>query len=123
MWTPLESALAPFKELARINRHAVRDSDGRDHQMVLRPERCHVTPGPAGTSTDSATIELGFTLGPNSYAVHFVGASYRRGGGWEYSRITKDISAGLQSGAFQPGTSLLLGRKPPVEPGARPQID
>jgi hypothetical protein len=112
MWTPLESALAPFKELARINRHAVRDANGRDHQLVLHADRCHVTPGPAGTSTDSATIELGFTLGSNSYAVHFVGASYRRGGGWEYSRITKDISAGLQSGAFQPGTSLLLGRNP-----------
>ena len=119
MWTPLESALAPFKELARINRHAVRDADGHDRQLVLQAGSCRVTPGPAGTSTDSATIELGFTLGPNSYAVHFVGASYRRGGGWEYSRITKDISAGLQSGACQPGTSFLIGRN--VKPIEGPQ--
>jgi len=108
MWTPLESALAPFKELARINRHAVRDGNGRDHQLVLRAERCHVKPAPAGTSTDSATIELGFSLGSESYAVHFVGANYRRGGRWDFSRITKDISAGLQTGGMQPGTSFFL---------------
>ena len=112
MWTPLEAALAPFKELARINRHAVRDGDGRDHQLVLQADRCHVTPAPAGTSTDSATIELGFTLGPNAYAVHFVGANYRRGGGWDYGRITKDISAGLQSGVIKPDTSVRLVRDP-----------
>ena len=108
MWTPLESALAPFKELARINRHAVRDSHGRDYQLVLRADRCHVQPAPSGASPDSATIELGFSLGSLMYAVHFVGANYRRGGRWDFSNITKDISTGLQSGGLQPGTSYML---------------
>jgi hypothetical protein len=108
MWTPLEVALAPFKELARINRHAIRDARGHDHPLVLRADRCRVHPASAGTSTDSATIELGFSLGSDAYAVHFVGANYRRGGGWDYSKITKDISMGLQSGGLQPGATFNL---------------
>jgi hypothetical protein len=112
MWTPIESALAPFRDLARINRHAVRDADGRDHQLVLQAERCRVTPAPVGTSTDSATIELGFTLGSQPYAVSFVGANYRRGGRWDFNRITKEISGGLQSGSLRPGTSLHLRTAP-----------
>jgi hypothetical protein len=108
MWTPLESALAPFKELARIDRHAVRDAHGHDHQLMLRADRCHVQPAPAGTSPDSATIELGFSLGSEAYAVHFVDANYRRGGGWDFNRITKDISTGLQSGGLRPGAPFAL---------------
>jgi hypothetical protein len=108
MWTPLETALAPFKDLARINRHTVSDAQGRDRPMLLSADRCHVRPAPAGASHDSATIELGFSLGPDAYTVHFVGANYRRGGGWDYGLIKKDISAGLQSGRLQPGTSFDL---------------
>lgn len=108
MWTPLESALAPFKDLARINRHAVRGADGHDVQIVLRADRCRVQPAPAGASEDSATIELGFSLGPEIYAVHFVGANYRRGGGWDFRRLTTDISTELQSGGLRPGAPLVL---------------
>lgn len=108
MWTPLETALAPFKELARINRHAVTGADGHDHPLVLRADRCHVQPAPSGTSTDSATIELGFSVGSETYAVHFVGANYRRGGGWDFKRLTTDISNGLRSGSLLPGAAFTL---------------
>lgn len=108
MWTPLETALAPFKDLARINRHTVRDADGRDRPLLLSADRCHVRPAPPGTSWDSATVELGFSLGQDAYAVYFVGANYRRRGNWDYSLIKQDISTGLQSGSLKPGTAFDL---------------
>jgi hypothetical protein len=42
MWTPLEAALAPFKELARLNRQSVTDKEGHGVQIVLKADRCHV---------------------------------------------------------------------------------
>jgi hypothetical protein len=60
MWTPLESALAPFKELARINRPGL--ALGRDYQLVLSADRCKVQPAPAGNEPDaprSACFSLG----------------------------------------------------------------
>jgi hypothetical protein len=108
MWTPLEAALAPFKDLARLNRQAVTDAEGQNVQLVLRADRCRVRPAPSGTAPHDATIELGFSLGATAYAVHFVGATYRRGGVWEFGRIATDISAGLRTGELQPGAPFAL---------------
>jgi hypothetical protein len=108
MWTPLEAALAPFKELARLNRQSVTDGQGNGVQIVLKADRCHVRL-PSGTDADGATIEMGFTLGAEPFTVHFVGSDYRRAGAWDLDRIRTDISTGLQSGALKPGVAWRLG--------------
>ena len=108
MWTPLEAALAPFKELAGLNRQSVTDSEGQSQQLVLRADRCQVQPGSVAEDPAGATIDLGFTIGRDAYGVRLVGADYRRDGRWDYGRLTRDISANLQSGALTPGEPLLL---------------
>jgi hypothetical protein len=94
MWTPLESALAPFKELARLNRQTVTDAAGQATQLVLKADRCRV---------NGARIELGFSVGADTYAVDLDAADYRRDSRWDFEGIRTDISAGLRSGALKPG--------------------
>lgn len=111
MWTPLEAALSPFKELARLNRQTVTGAGGQPVQLVLAAGRCHVDHGDAGADAPRPAIELGFSLAGESYAVRLVHADYRRDGRWDFERIRADISAGLQSGALQPGTPLVMAPK------------
>ncbi len=112
MWTPLEAALAPFKELAALNRQRVTDADGEAVQIVLKADRCRVQPAPAGADPAGATIDIGFAIGREAYGVRIVGTDYRRDGRWDFDRLTGDISAALASGALTPGDSVSL-------PGAR----
>ena len=115
MWTHLESALAPFKELARLNRQTVTGADGESVQLVLSADRCHV---------DAERIELGFSLGAEPYSVGLARTDYRRDGGWDFDRIRADISAGLRSGAMKSGTPFEL-TNPSLATGrsARPEAD
>ena len=108
MWTPLESAFSPFKELARLNRQTVTGADGHANQLVLESGRCRVHPGQAGAEPEDLSIEIGFAWGGEAYAVRLVGSDYRRDGRWDFERIRTDISAGLQSGALRPGVSFVL---------------
>ncbi|HUF46837.1 MAG TPA: hypothetical protein VMM93_03415 [Vicinamibacterales bacterium] len=108
MWTPLEAALSPFKELARLNRQTVTGAEGEALQLVLAASRCRVEQGEAGAEARPPAIELGFSLAGDAYAVRFVDADYRRDGRWNFEQIRADISAGLRSGALQPGTPLLI---------------
>jgi hypothetical protein len=108
MWTPLEAALSPFKELARLNRQTVTSGAGQAVQLVLAADRCHVYQGLAGAETDGPAIDLGFSLGGEAYDVRLLGKQYRRAGQWDFQRIRADISAGLQSGAIQPGASCVI---------------
>jgi hypothetical protein len=108
MWTPLEAALSPFKELARLNRQTVTGAGGQALQIVLAADRCHVHQGLAGAETDGPAIDLGFSLDGEAYDVRLLGNEYRRNGQWDFQRIRADISAGLQSGAIQPGASYVI---------------
>ncbi len=104
MWTPLEASLAPFKELARLNRQMVTDAAGEPAQMVLKADRCRVEDG----SGDSARVHLGFAVGRDAFAVGLLASDYRRDGAWAFDRIRADISAGLKSGAIKPDAACLL---------------
>ncbi len=108
MWTPLEAALAPFKDLARLNRQTVTGAGGRAVQIVLAAGRCRVDRQADGDATTRPEIELGFSLGRDDYLVRFAGDDYRRDGRWDFDRIRSDISAGLQSGALEPGAVFAL---------------
>ncbi len=108
MWTPLESALSPFKELARLNRQTVTGVAGHAVQIVLKAARCRVHQGLAGAATSGPTVDLGFSLGDEAYEVRLLVNEYRRDGRWDFERIRTDISTGLQSGRLQPGTSLAI---------------
>jgi hypothetical protein len=107
MWTPLEAALAPFKELARLNRQSVTDAAGHDVQLVLHADRCHVLQGSAADPA-SASIEIGFSLEGHAYAVRLMGTNYRGSERWDFGRIRSDISTSLQSGALTPGATFDL---------------
>lgn len=108
MWTPLEAALAPFKELAGLNRQTVTGADGQPLQMVLKADRCRVQQASSGDDPTGATIDIGFTIGTEPYAVRLIGSRYRRDGRWDFDRLKRDISAELQSGALLPGELLVL---------------
>ena len=103
MWTPLEAALAPFKELARLNRQMVTDAAGETVQMVLKADRCRVEDAGA-----AARVHLGFVLGRDAFAVGLLASDYRRDGAWAFDRIRADISAGLKSGAITPDAASQL---------------
>lgn len=103
MWTPLEAALAPFKELARLNRQMVTDASGEAAQLVLKADRCRVEDAGA-----AARVHLGFAIGRDAFAVALLAADYRRDGAWAFDRIRADISAGLKSGAIKPGADCQL---------------
>ena len=104
MWTPLEAALAPFKELARLNRQMVTDAAGEQAQIVLKADRCRVEDG----SGASARVHLGFAVGRDAFAVGLLASDYRRDGAWAFDRIRADISTGLKSGAIKPDEASLL---------------
>ena len=108
MWTPLEAALAPFKELARLNRQTVTSAGGEVVQIVLAASRCRVDQPAAGDTTTRPSIELGFSLARDAYVVRFVDTDYRHDGRWNFEQIRSDISAGLQCGALQPGAPLVI---------------
>ena len=103
MWTPLEAALAPFKELARLNRQLLTDAAGETVQMVLKADRCRVEDAAGG-----ARVHLGFALGREAFAVGLLASDYRQDGAWAFDRIRADISAGLKSGAITPGEAAQL---------------
>ena len=111
MWTPLESALSPFKELARLNRQTVTDARGQALQIVLDAGRCRVDPGQPGAEPTDRSVEIGFALGREAYAVRLSAIDYRRDGRWEFERIRADISAGLRSGALLPGVPFAMTPK------------
>ena len=111
MWTPLEAALSPFKELARLNRQTVTGPEGNVVQLVLQAGRCRVHPDQAGAASAGASVEIGFALDGEKYAVRLVGTDYRRDGRWDFEQIRSDISAGLQSGAIQPGEPFAMAPK------------
>jgi hypothetical protein len=108
MWTPLEAALSPFKDLARLNRQTVTGAAGQTVQIVLAADRCLVHQGLAGAQTDGPAIDLGFSLGGEAYDVRLLGNQYLHDGQWDFQRIRADISAGLRSGAIHLGASCVI---------------
>lgn len=105
MWTPLEASLAPFKELARLNRQMVTDAAGQSAQMVLKADKCRVE---GETSGPSAWVHLGFAVGRDAFSVGLLASDYRRDGAWAFDRIRADISAGLKSGTITPDAACQL---------------
>jgi len=105
MWTPLEAALAPFKELARLNRQMVTDAAGDQAQIVLKADRCRVE---GQTSGASAWVHLGFAVGRDAFSVGLLASDSRRDGAWAFDRIRADISTGLKSGTIRPDAACQL---------------